>query len=579
MLRGISPDTMMVTFYDLDLPSNQSQKGFRLQYNSTVLDIIQYIKKYLDDDEEILLFFDKHKQFDGSLNTYVVNIIKQYQTRTIYYRKNKSKPQNSNQIQKSQKFDYDRSFDNFQQPANQLNNFDEKKYQSEYQLQLINQKNQQEQNSWKQNSEHSPQSPFVKGPSQQNYMNKIKISEQNFKSELISPQDLINKHKIIQNSSNSEYPKLQMNPQNLQIIYQSQQYPQELQQLKQEKQQIEQQYFQLQKDLSQIKNLSQVYEQQISQSKIEISNLTKEINNQKLLNNKYEQECQKLQNENQALQNELKQTKFNLQSQIQVLNKEIDNYKQNIQQFQIKEQTQNNINKLYEENQKLKNDNIYLQNELKQTKFNLQSQIEVLNNQRNNQNTQPKMKITQISPALEPKKDQFSIQNSQLSQSNYQNQNQQQSNYKNKCGHSLDISQIQQQVYSAIRANKIAQCISCQASIQSKLCLLIQDYGRSYLETKNQIELSQLQKNLQIKLKPYEKQMKCSNNNCQFFCIWQNYQRGFQLYNGISIQQRDGFCPSCLQYTMINIQPQNPISIPQNPISTPQYNSNNRTVY
>ncbi|CAD8156736.1 unnamed protein product [Paramecium pentaurelia] len=562
MLRANSPDIMMVTFYDLDLPSNQSQKGFRLQQNSTVLDIITYIKKYLDDDQEIQLFFDKNKQFDGSLNSYVVNIIKQYQTRIIYYRKIKSKLQNSNQIQKSQKFDYGRSLDNFQQATNQLNNFDQQKYQSEYQLLPINQKNQQEQISWKQNSEHSSQIAIVKGPSQQNYMNKIKITEQIQKLELLSPQDLINQHKINQNSSNIENPKIQMNPQNQQIIQQSQQYSQELQQLKYEKQQIEQQYFQLQKDLSQIKNLSQAYEQQISQSKIEITNLTKEINNQKQLYNKYEQEYQKLKNENQTLYKELKETNLKLLQQIEVLNQEREN---------LKKLTQYNI-KLQEENQKLKNENSSLQNELKETKFKLQQQIEVLNKERNNQNTQPKGRITQISPALEPKKDQFSIQNSQLSQSNYQNQNQQQSNYKNKCGHFLDISQIQQQVYYAIRTNTIAKCTSCQASLQSKLCLLVQDYGRTYLEIKNQIEFRNLLQNLQMNLKYNEKLIKCSNNNCQFFCIWQNNQRGIQGYNVRPIQQNNGFCPSCLQYTVINVQI-------QTPIFATQYIPNNRTAY
>ncbi|CAD8045336.1 unnamed protein product [Paramecium primaurelia] len=363
MQRAQSSDTMMVTFYDLDLPPDQPQKGFRLYYNTQVSDVITYIKKSLNNDQEIELQFEKNKPFDGRLDTQVINIMKYLQTRQIFYRKINSQILNSYTIQQLSSVEQGKQINFNQQFDNQIHLNKQETNSSEQQLLSISLIHQQEQGIWKRTTEHSSQIPILNGTTTQNYFNfdqsKIELSQ---KSEQI-----IGKNKI-HNYRNSGIQ-----------IYQSQQYPQELQQLKQEKQQIEQQYFQLQKDLSQIKNLSQAYEQQISQSKIEISNLTKEINELKLLNNKYDKECQNLNNENLSLQNEFKQTKLNLQSQLlqlKVLNQERDNEKK---------LTQNNTNKLQEENQKLKNENISLQTELKETKFNLQSQIEVLNKGLDNQ--------------------------------------------------------------------------------------------------------------------------------------------------------------------------------------------------
>ncbi|CAD8156692.1 unnamed protein product [Paramecium pentaurelia] len=205
-------------------------------------------------------------------------------------------------------------------------------------------------------------------------------------------------------------------------------------------------------------------------------------------------------------------------------------------------QNQEQLIKKYEEEcLKLKNENSTLQNLLREANFNLQTHIDLLNKEKINK-IQPKIRIQNRN--IEPKNDQVSIQNSQLFQSNYKKQ----INYRNKCGHFLDISKIQQQVDFAIKVNTIAQCTRCQASLSSKLCLLVQDYGRSYFEIKNQIELSKLQQNLQMKLKNHEKLIKCSKNNCQFFCIWQNNQK---VQFGSFTQQKNGFCPQCVEYIVI----------------------------
>ncbi|CAD8156740.1 unnamed protein product [Paramecium pentaurelia] len=402
MQRAQSPDTMMVTFYDLNRPLDWPQ-GYRLQSNTQVSDVLTYIKKSLNNDQRIELQFEKNKPFDGRLDTQVINIMKQLKTRQIFYRKIYSYTiQKLSSVEQGKQISFNQQFDNQIHQFKQEINSNELYYIDNLQL--------------------SSQIPILNGTTTQNYINfdQSKI-EQSQKSEQLNTSEIIGKKKIhyIENPKYFIYlNRIQIYPQNQQIIQQQQQYSSELQQLKQEKQQIEQQYFQLQKDLSQIKNLSQVYEQQISQSKIEISNLTKEINELKLLNNKYDKECQNLNNENLSLQNEFKQTKLNLQSQTELLKKERDNEKK---------LTQDEIKKLQEENQKLKNENLSLQNEFQQAKFKLQSQLlqlTVLNQERDNERKLTQDQIKKLQEENQKlKNENISLQN-QLKQTKFNLQSQ-----------------------------------------------------------------------------------------------------------------------------------------------------------
>ncbi|CAD8125374.1 unnamed protein product [Paramecium sonneborni] len=469
MRRPQSPDTMIISFYDLDLPKNQTLRTYKVQYNTTILDIKQYIKNNLNDNYEILLYFEKDKQYNGDPNSYVIKLMGSLQNRQITYKKVLSKK--LNYIQKQ--YQIDQNDDNKQ--FNNNSNIFERNTQSEHLSQPIN-KNQQAQSSWNQSSIIQ-----AKGPSQQNYITKIGINE------------------YIQNHNNQVNEFGNQNSQQFIFLYRIQNNQQSINQ--QQLQNLDQQNKELKYQNSQLKTKLQDYEKQLRQYENENQNIKKERDNQKQLNQqqncKFFEDYQKLQTENSYLQNQLQITKQKFQQQIETLNKEIDDYKAQI-----------------------------------------------------------KMKNVQISPKLESKKDQYSIESSSLLQSKYQNINQQQNNYRNKCGHYLDKSQIQAQVYFAINGNKIVQCNICQAPLQSKLCLLIEDYGKISLEIKSQIEIRNISQNIFRSLKYHEKIIKCENNNCQFFCIWQINQKQIQKYNTRQMVQTNGFCPICLKYSIISPSPE-----------------------
>ncbi|CAD8071642.1 unnamed protein product [Paramecium sonneborni] len=233
-----------------------------------------------------------------------------------------------------------------------------------------------------------------------------------------------------------------------------------------------------------------------------------------------------------------------------------------LRQFQLEKQS----NELQEENQKLKNENQNLLKQIQDIKFQSQQQIESLNRDLQQYKNQFQMKYQNQDQQYQvERKQEFQVGNLQqqqnsriqsqlIQQSQYSTQFQKQENYKNKCGHYFSYSQIEDLVQQALMKKQLAKCNQCLMPLQSKLCLLIQSYGETYLQTKNQSEFQLFLSDLERKLNIRGKLVKCSTLNCDFYCVWQ------QRSVGIYYQQKPAFCPNCLTYCVLNNQQQAPLS-------------------
>ncbi|CAK66807.1 unnamed protein product (macronuclear) [Paramecium tetraurelia] len=480
---------MMIPPYHLDQPQHQSQKGYRVQSSATILDLQNHIKKYLDDDSEIQFYFEKDKLFSGVLNTYLINIIKNIPGRTIYYRKVSSHKNTHTQSYKSSKFEYESQNNDIKQ-SNQNISTQSQIIQGEYQLNKpVNIQNQQEQNSLTK-IQHS----------QNNYINRGGVKADAQPIQQAKPQSTIDSRNIQSNVLGTENLRQQVQSQIYSNLTRSQLQNQELQQLKQEKYQTDQQNQELQSQVNKLKTRLLDYEERIRNQQTENEKIRSDFKDQ-----------------NQQIQYDLSKLK--------------DDY----------EKLNQENGKLKIENQKLSNENDTLQKNLGEAKLKPQTYIEV---QKDNSNNQPKLRIQEISP-LERTKEQNPLQSSQIYQSQCYNTGYQQKSYKNKCGHNIDISQIEALLTQALKNNSKALCKQCQKPIQSKLCLLT-EFGKQYLEANNQKDLKLIFQNLQRKqLKSQEKLVKCSTVSCQFFCIWQQNQ------NLRFPQQKNGLCLQCLSNSVI----------------------------
>ncbi|CAD8153801.1 unnamed protein product [Paramecium octaurelia] len=487
MKRVLSPERTMIALYDLDKPQNQSQRSFIVQSNTIIGDLLNQIKQNIDENYDIQLFLEKDKQFDGSPNTFVMNILKILPTRTFYYKKVLCQKNSSYQLQKSQQYQNEIQINEIKNRNNNINIQQQTTTQGEYQFgKPINNQNQQDQIGITKNQQGY-------GPTQNNYAKKILIKAEENLTQVSRPQNLTN----TQNKQSNAFAA-----DNLKYQSQSQIYSNQIQ-----SQLSFQDPFLLQKEKQQIDQQNQDLKQQVI-------NLNSKIKT-------YEGTIRDLQNQMEKIKSESQQSIQQFQYNNSKLKEEND---------KLKDENE----KLKNENQRLKNENNTFQRNFIESQAKQQQQIDESKVYYNNQQ---KLRAQEINPQ-EKTKEQISLSSSQISQSQY---NYQSKVYRNKCGHLIDISYISAQLSQAITSKSKALCNQCILPIQSKLCLLF-EYGKQYLETKNSQDLWQLFNNLKRRqFISQEKLVKCSTQSCQFFCIWNQNLR--------YMQQINGFCPQCLRHT------------------------------
>ncbi|CAD8071637.1 unnamed protein product [Paramecium sonneborni] len=535
-MSQIFQETFIITFYDLDLPQHQSVKSYKINKNTTLQDCKTWIQSKLDDNYEVYFFLENNKHYTGNLNENVFNILKKMSKRQIPFKKVLSYTRNSNYSQNSQnieqnKQNYESQKINQQNNVAELNisnNFSSKQNQSYYQEKKINFISEQQMNQY-------PKSTW-NGIHKHNYVNtNNKIDNQ--QQVQTFPQQSINMININSQQKQEIQNKMQFQPQTQQNDLQQQ--INENIRIKQEKEQLESQNSQMIKEIQDLKKELQIYEKQIRDLQINIQDLTKEHNNEKM---KMNQLIQQLQLEN--------------------LNKT-----DQLNQISMYSNQTNQTNKINDENQKLKNENQNLLKQIQDIKFQSQQQIESLNRDLQQYKNQFQMKYQnqdqqyQVVGNLQQQQN-SRIQSQLIQQSQYSTQCiqnnqikvQKQDNYKNKCGHYFSYSQIEDLVQQALMKKQLAKCNQCLMPLQSKLCLLIQSYGETYLQTKNQSEFQLFLSDLERKLNIRGKLVKCSTLNCDFYCVWQ------QRLDGKYYQQQPAFCPNCLTYCVLNNQQQAPLS-------------------
>ncbi|CAD8143283.1 unnamed protein product [Paramecium pentaurelia] len=497
-IKDNNKQSKLITFYNMDLPSSQSQQSMRITEQTTINNIITYIKEK-QGVQNLTLYYEQFRIDDNSFFLYeCLDILP---TRVFGYRINQ---QEQISQQKTQQIS--------QQKTQQI---------SQQNTQQIPQQNTQQ--IPQQNTQQIPQQN-TQQISQQNTQQIPQQNTQQFPKQNI--QVVQNDKKQYQSnnqSSQSQTVQNQKNIQNQSTIHPTSEKNQQIKTPQKNNSNNEQKY------TSQIIYKSQnnaEVEKPIENSKLfQRDNLIQEQN--QILNYLLKQAICKYQ-KTQVDYDKIKQDYIQLKQDYERLQQD-NNYLKQYQEMQDKKyQLQLQHDRMQQQNNQFKSQILQSDSNDKNKEIQQKSSITIYENV--NMNTQ--IDISKQSNFQEPSQNQ--IQQTQTIDNN-------QRKLKNQCGHYLDEQRVYDIIKEALVSKNIAKCDQCGSKLSHSILNQIDSIGKAYKEFQFNQEINQLMINLKSQNKYLIKQ--CSSNFCYFYCIFDEKYKKSQNY----------YCPQCLNSSMVKI--------------------------